>query len=98
MQFLLTAYDGTDEHALERRLSARENHFAAIEQLKSLGRVLYAAAILDEQEKMIGSVIVYDFSSREELETFLKEEPYITGGVWEQIDIRQCRVPPLFLG
>lgn len=97
MQFLLTAYDGTDEHALERRLSVRENHFAGIEQLKSRGRVLYAAAILDEQEKMIGSVIVYDFSSREELETFLKEEPYITGGVWEKIEIRPCRVPPLFL-
>ncbi|MFY9398047.1 MAG: YciI family protein [Desulfomonilia bacterium] len=98
MQFLVIAYDGTDEQAQARRLSAREAHLASIERLKLEGRALYGAAILDEKQAMIGSIVVYDFASREELDRYLEAEPYITGGVWKRIEVMPCRVPPLFLG
>ena len=37
--------------------------------------------------QMIGSMIVYEFPDRKALDEKLKEEPYITEGVWVKIDI-----------
>lgn len=65
--------------------------------MKASGKILYAVVILDEKEKMIGSMIVCDFDSRDELDAWLKEEPYVTGNVWEKIEVKPCMVPPLFL-
>jgi uncharacterized protein len=53
-------------------------------------------AILDETDKMVGSVYVCDFESRQELDQWLKNEPYVTGNVWQQIEVHKCRVGPSF--
>jgi hypothetical protein len=92
MQFLLTAYDGTDEEALPRRLKVREDHFAQIGLLKKAGEFLFGGAILDDAGKMRGSMIVYEFPDREALDERLKTEPYITEGVWKKIDIRPFKL------
>jgi len=97
MHFIIIAYDGTDDQALERRLAARDDHLSSIKKLKAAGKMLYAVAILDEKEKMTGTVIVSDFDSRDELDAWLKEEPYVIGNVWEKIEVKPCLVPPLFL-
>lgn len=91
MQFLLVAYDGTDSGALERRMKVRGYHFERIDVLKKNNEFVFGGAILDETGKMIGSMIVYDFPDRKSLDESLKNEPYITGGVWEKIDIRPFR-------
>ena len=96
MQFLVIAYDGKDEKAMDRRTAARAAHLAGIEKMKAEGKALYGVAILDTQEKMIGSVMVADFPSRADLDSWLKIEPYVTGNVWQKIEILPCRVPPLF--
>jgi uncharacterized protein YciI len=92
MQFLLVAYDRTDSGALERRMKVREDHFVRINMLKKAGEFLFGGAILDENGKMIGSMIVYDFHDRQSLEESLKEEPYLTAGVWEKTDISPFRL------
>ena len=92
MQFILTGYDGTDEGAMERRLKVRTEHLENIAVLKKCGVCLFGGAILDEAGKMIGSVIVYDFPDRQSLDENLKEEVYITGGVWKKIEIQPFRV------
>lgn len=98
MQFILIAYDGTDEQAIDRRVAARENHLSFAKKMYDSGRWLYAAAILDDTKKMIGSMIVCDFESREELEKeWLDKEAYITGNVWEKIDIKPAQVAPFCL-
>jgi uncharacterized protein len=97
MQFIITAYDGTDEKALERRLQAREEHLKGVERRCKEGEHLYAAAILDEDEKMIGSMMMVEYPSRKELDQYLKEEPYVTGKVWEKIEVQHCKVPSLFM-
>lgn len=91
MQFLLIAYDGTDPEALQRRLNVRENHLEKIGLLKNAGNFLFGGAILDESGKMIGSMIVYDFPDRKALDESLKDEPYITAGVWKKIEIQPFR-------
>lgn len=92
MQFLLTAYDGTDAEAMNRRLKVRPQHLENIDVLKKSGEFLFGGAILDEAGNMIGSMIVYDFPDRKSLDEKLKEEVYITGGVWKKIDIKPFRL------
>jgi uncharacterized protein len=91
MQFILTAYDGTDANALERRLKVREEHLAKIDILKAKGEFLFGGAILDDDGKMIGSMIVYDYPDRRSLDDSLRNEPYFTQSVWEKVDIRPFR-------
>lgn len=92
MQFMLIGYDGTDTGAMERRLRVREAHLENIAVLKKSGGCLFGGAILSDEGKMIGSVIVYDFPDRQSLDEKLKEEVYISGGVWEKIEIKPFRV------
>jgi uncharacterized protein YciI len=92
MQFLLIAYDGTDPGALERRMKARPEHLERIADLKKSGEFLLGGAILDENGKMIGSMIVYEFPDRASLDESLKKEPYIVNGVWKKVEIQPYRL------
>ena len=97
MQYLVMAYDGTDEEALERRLAVREKHLALVNEMRAGGNVLFAAVILDENEKMIGSALICEFATRQELDEWLDQEPYVLGKVWEKIEVKPCKVAPMFL-
>ena len=95
MQFMVIAYDGTDKDALARRLAVREAHLKLGKELYAAGKWLYAAGILNEAGTLIGSMIVCDFPSREELkQQWLEKEPYITGHVWQKVDIHRVQVAP----
>lgn len=95
MEFIVIAYDGTDEGALERRLAVRDAHLKSAKEMFDNGKWLYAVGILNEDGKMIGSMIVCDFPSREELEEqWLKNEPYIIGNVWKKIEVNRAHVAP----
>lgn len=96
MEFLITAFDGTDAEAVSRRLSARAAHLALGEKMIGEGTLLYAAAILDENDTMVGSSMVVDFPSRREVDAWLEIEPYMTEGVWKQVEVRRCRPGPAF--
>lgn len=97
MQFMVLGYDGTDAEAPQRRQAVRPRHLELSAQLKEQGRQLYGAALLDDAGAMIGSLMVYDFPSRAALDAALETEPYITGNVWQRIEIQPCRVAPAFL-
>ena len=92
MQFLLVAFDGSDPGALERRMKVRPEHLDKIAVLKKKGNFLLGGAILDDNQTMVGSMIIYEFPDRKALDESLKDEPYITGGVWQKIDIRPYRL------
>jgi uncharacterized protein YciI len=98
MQFMLLAYDGKDDCALSRRLAVREQHLALGNQLVAEGKLLFATAILDTGEKMIGSMLILEFPSRAELDAWLEIEPYVTGDVWREIEILPAKVGPPFIG
>ncbi len=98
MQFLLIAHDGDDAEASARRMSVREAHLALGSQMAAEGRMLYGGAILDEADKMIGSVLVLDFPGRDELDEWLRVEPYMLGDVWQRVDVQPFRVGPSFVG
>jgi uncharacterized protein YciI len=76
-------------------MAAREAHLKLGKELHDAGKWLYAAGILDDQGKMIGSMIVCEFESREEMEKqWLGHESYIAGKVWQKIDIHRAQVAP----
>ncbi len=95
MQFVVIAYDGTDEGALARRMAVREKHLQTGKELYEAGKWLYGAGILDDAGKMIGSMIVCEFPSREEMEKqWLSREAYIAGKVWQKITVHRAQVAP----
>lgn len=98
MQFLSIAFDGTDEGAAGRRLAAREAHIKLGGEMVAAGRMLFGSAILDDERRMIGSMLVLDFPSRAELDDWFAVEPYVTGQVWERVDVRPCAMGPSFRG
>jgi hypothetical protein len=97
MQFIVIGRDGTDENALERRMAARETHLETAKKMHESGNWLYAAAILNNEGKMAGSMIVCDFESREALDReWLDNEAYVKGNVWETVEVQQAAVAPFW--
>ena len=96
LQFLITAFDGTDADAPARRKATKDEHLALGKKMMSAGHVLFSTAILDDEEQTIGSARVMQFESRAELDEWLDDEPYITNKVWQKVDVRRCRMGPMF--
>lgn len=92
MQFMVLAYDGTDEGALERRMAARPAHIAGIRKMVEEGSLIKGGAILDDDGRMIGSIALVDFPDRAALDRWLETDPYVTGDVWRDITVRPIRL------
>ena len=85
MQFVIIARDGTDPEAPARRQAVRPAHLEGIRPFVERGNILIGGAMLDEVGTMVGSVLVEDFSTREELGAWLTRDPYVTDGVWQEV-------------
>ena len=96
MHFTILAHDATDDQAYERRLNARQAHMDFMADNIKRGSMLYGAALLDEHGKMKGSIIVTDFPSREAVDNWLAEEPYVKQKVWGDIQILPCQLGTAF--
>jgi len=95
MQFLVLGYDGDDEGARERRAAAREQHVAGSVRMYAAGEWLDSGALLNEAGTMIGSFIVCDYASREDLQhQWLDQEPYVVGDVWKRVETHPIQLSP----
>lgn len=95
MHYVVTATDYTDPQALERRLAHRDAHLASLKIMAAVGTFLSGGAILDADGRMVGSSAHVAFDSRDGLDHWLKNDPYVVGKVWDQIDIRELRLFPV---
>jgi uncharacterized protein YciI len=91
-QYLVTGYDYTDEGALDRRMAVRPHHLDLATEMREKGNYLFGGAILNDDGKMIGSTMVFQFEKEEELEAWKQNEPYITQKIWETVDVKPFRV------
>ncbi|MCB0319870.1 MAG: hypothetical protein KDD60_03025 [Bdellovibrionales bacterium] len=91
-EFLIVAYDGTDSEAMERRLRNRQAHLDGVKVLREKGNFINGGALLNDAGEMIGSSLFAKFSSRAELDEWLKTDPYVTGGVWQHIEVKRVRL------
>ena len=88
MQYLIKAYDR--DNAQKKRLAVRPKHLANI--AKVMEHVICAGGLLDENGKMVGSVLIMEFADRSQLDAYLHSEPYLTENVWEKVDIDPMNV------
>ncbi len=92
MQFVVTAYDGTDAEAPDRRAAARPAHLERAAELEASGQIIAGGAILNDAGEMIGSTLYVEFVQREELDAWLAGDPYVTGDVWQKISVQPIRL------
>lgn len=92
MEFLLLAYDGNDPEAMNRRLGARQAHLDGVRAMIEAGTFIDGGAILNDAGDMVGSTLYVEFDSREDLDTWLKTDPYVTAGVWVDIEVKPIRL------
>ncbi len=88
MQFMIKALDG--EGKLAKRMEVRPRHLEGMEKLRS--NIICAGGLLDDEGKMKGSVLILDFPSRAELDSYLAAEPYVVEQVWEKIEVETMNV------
>jgi uncharacterized protein YciI len=98
MQYLVLGYDWKGEEGLARRLAVRDSHLALASKMQASGNLLYGVAMLDDQGRMCGSVLVTEFGSRGDLDRWLEREPYVVGKVWQRVEVMPCKVGPTFSG
>ena len=91
-QYLISAQDFTDENAFERRMAARPAHLQNVKKLKSKNHYVIGGAMLNEEGKMIGSTMIVQFETPENLQEWLQNDPYITEKVWDRIEIKPFKV------
>ncbi|HKU97736.1 MAG TPA: YciI family protein [Vineibacter sp.] len=90
--YLVLAYDGTDADAMSRRMAARPAHFEGIKPMLESGEVVSGGALLDDDGKMIGSAMMVNFKDRAGLDAWLKRDPYVTGNVWQRIEVKPMQI------
>lgn len=83
-----TDHEGT----VEKRLATRPQHLARLQQLNDEGRLIVAGAMPKDpsnpQAGFYGSTLIVDFETREALDTWLKDEPFLKEGVYAHIDVK----------
>ena len=88
--FVLSCTDR--EGTLEKRLATRPLHMARLQQLDAEGRLIVAGAMPKDpsnpQAGFYGSTMIVDFDSREALDAWLQDEPFLKEGVYSHIDVK----------
>ncbi len=80
------------DNILEQRLAARPQHLERLQKLDDEGRLIVAGAMpkdpANPKAGFYGSTIIVDFDSREALDAWLADEPYLHAGVYKSIDVK----------
>ncbi|MEI9910719.1 MAG: YciI family protein [Bacteroidota bacterium] len=79
-------------------MKARSLHFETARELKQHNRFITGGAILGDNGKMIGSMMVVQFETEDALLYWMKNEPYITGDVWQSIEVKPFKVADINTG
>ncbi|MBF0133746.1 MAG: YciI family protein [Magnetococcales bacterium] len=90
---MLFAIIGEDvPNSLQKRLAARPAHLERLETLQHHGRLLLAGPFpKDAGEGFTGSLIVADFDSQKEAETWGAADPYVKAGVYASVVVKPFR-------
>lgn len=92
MYYAIMAEDRAN--SLEKRLQARPDHLARLEQLKSEGRLLAAGPhpAIDSEDPgpagFSGSLVIAEFASLDDARRWADEDPYIKAGVYERVVVK----------
>ena len=92
---MLYAFISQDvENSLEKRLSVRDKHLERLHELKKQGRLILAGPhpAIDSNDPgtagFTGSLIVAEFPSQDEAQTWADADPYVSAGVYEKVTVK----------
>ena len=95
---MLYAITGTDTaNSLEKRLAARPEHLARLQTLQVEGRLLLAGpfpaidSIDPGSAGFSGSLIVAEFTSLADAESWANADPYVAAGVYASVSVKPFR-------
>ncbi|MBI2730781.1 MAG: hypothetical protein HYX40_08530 [Sphingobacteriales bacterium] len=91
-QYVIIVQDGNDEAALERIQTVRLVHLAGTKKLKDNNNFVLGGAMQDDDGNMRGSIMIVQFETAEDFQDWYNNEPYITGGVWKNIEVKSFKV------
>lgn len=83
--------------SLEKRLANRPSHLARLTALHAVGRLLLAGPFpaIDSIDPgpagFTGSLIVADFNSLAEAETWANADPFVSAGVYASVSVKPFR-------
>ena len=90
MLFAVIRHDRPNSLAL--RQSERPRH---LEYLKTvLDKIMYGGALLDDEGKQIGSVLIIDVADKKAADAFTVADPYVEADLFDSTSVRQFR--PVF--
>ena len=95
MLYAIIGQDAPD--SLEKRLAARPVHVARLQALQEEGRLILAGPFpsVDANDPATagfsGSLIVAEFASLPDAETWAQSDPYATAGVYAQVTVKPFR-------
>lgn len=82
------------ENSLEKRLAARPDHLARLQQLTDEGRLLVAGPhpAIDSEDPgsagFSGSLVIAEFASLEAAQEWADADPYISAGVYAKVVVK----------
>jgi len=82
------------ENSLQNRLKARPDHLARLQQLQDEGRLIVAGPhpSIDSNDPgeagFSGSLVVAEFASLIEAQSWADADPYISAGVYQQVTVK----------
>jgi len=82
------------ENSLPLRLKARPDHLARLEQLQNEGRLILAGPhpAIDSNDPgeagFSGSLVVAEFASLSEAQSWADADPYMAAGVYQQVKVK----------
>lgn len=91
-QFIIQAKDYKDEDALNRRLAARPFHLERMKEEKAKSIFVIGGALLSEDGKMIGSVIILSLPDANSVMEWIQKDPYLLQKVWNEITVTPFKV------
>lgn len=95
MWYVINATD--NEGSLERQLSVRARHLARLQELQNQGRLLLAGPCpaVDSNDPgpagFSGSLIVAEFDSLEDAQSWADADPYVEAGVYAGVSVKPFR-------
>jgi len=92
---MLYAFISQDvENSLAARIKARPAHVERLQQLKQLGRLIIAGPhpAIDNSDPgpagFTGSLVIAEFDSLDEAQTWADDDPYVAAGVYQSIIVK----------
>ncbi len=92
MYYAIIAEDKAN--VLDKRMAARPDHLARLEQLKQQGRLLVAGPhpAIDSEDPgpagFTGSLVIAEFDSLEAAQQWADADPYCAAGVYEKVTVK----------